>query len=207
MVIGSDSPRFALYSDGSVIFRTETGFNTATLSQEELAKYLASLNIDALACVLGSYEASDATDQPTETVFVGRGGKLSQISVYGAPEEPARMPAAVVSAYERLTKFNYPAARTWVPEKVEVMVWPYDYAPEASIIWPKDWPGLNSSDTLKRGDGFSIYLPAADYPLLVEFLKSRKEKGAIEIDGKKWAADVRFPFSGRRPVDDDHGRG
>ena len=104
------------------------------------------------------------------------------------------MPPSVTSAYEKLVKFDHPAATNWLPVKIELMIWPYEYAPEASIIWPKDWPGLDSQDTIKRGDGFSIYLPATEYSRLIEFLKRRNEKGAVLIGGKKWAADVRFPF-------------
>ena len=193
MVIGPDSPRLALYNDGLVIYRSDAAFKSVKLNQLELSKFKASLNIGALACVLGKYEASDATDQATETIFVGRGGNLGRVSVYGAPEVPA-VPAVVISAYERLTKFDHPTAGDWIPASVEVMIWPYEYAPEASVIWPKQWPGLNSPKAAKRGEGYSIYLPATEYPRLIELLKSRKEKGAIEIGGKKWAADVRFPF-------------
>lgn len=193
MVIGSDSARLALYSDGLLIYRSDTAFKSVKLSQEELMKFRASLDIGALACVLGRYEASDATDQPTTALFVSRGGKLAEISVYGAPEGP-QVPTPITSAYEKLVKFDHPGARQWLPEKIELMIWPYEYAPETSIVWPKEWPSLNSPDTVKRGDGFSIFLPASDYPRLMQFLKSRKEKGAVEIDGKKWAADVRFPF-------------
>lgn len=193
MVIGSDSPKLALYSDGLVIYRTDTSFKAVKLSNEESTKFRASLDIGALACVLGKYEASDATDQPTRNILIGRGGKLAEMSVYGAPEGP-EVPAPITSAYEKLVKFDHPEARQWLPEKIELMVWPYEYAPETSIIWPKEWPSLNSPGTIKRGDSFSIYMPAAEYPRLMEFLKSRKEKGAVEIGGKKWAADVRFPF-------------
>jgi hypothetical protein len=193
MVIGSDSPRLALYNDGLVIYRTDAAFKSVELSKEESVELQQSINVEALACALGRHVASDATDQPTETIFIGRGGKLGFVSAYGEPAGP-NVPAAMTSAYEKLTKFSHPSAKTWLPEKVEVMVWPYDYAPEASILWPKEWPGLDSSDTVKRGDSFSIFLPAADYPRLVEFLKGRNEKGAVEIGGKKWAADVRFPF-------------
>lgn len=193
MVIGSDSPRLALYDDGLVIYRTDTGFKSVKLSEQEATKFKASLDVNGLACVLGHYDADVATDRPTETIFVGRGGKLSPISVYGVPKGPD-VPAAMTSAYEKLIKFDHPAARTWLPEKVEVMVWPYEYAPEASINWPKEWPDLDSSDTVRRGDSYSIYLPAAEYPRLIDFLKGRNEKGAVEIGGKKWAADVRFPF-------------
>ncbi len=75
------------------------------------------------------------------------------------------MPAPMTAAYEKLVKFDYPGAKDWLPEEVEVMVWPYEYAPEASIIWPKDWPSFDSSHAVKRGEkSFSIFLPAADYP-------------------------------------------
>lgn len=193
MVVGSDSPRLALYEDGLVIYRTDSDFKSVKLSKHEVDQLQTSLDIDALACVVGHYEAADGTDQATETIFIGRGDKLASISVYGAPIGP-KVPKAMTAAYQKLVKFDHPSARTWLPDKVEVIVWPYNYAPEASIIWPQEWPGLHSADTVKRGNGFSIYLPAADYPRLVEFLKGRNEKGAVEIGGKKWAADVRFPF-------------
>lgn len=193
MVIGSDSPRLALYNDGLAIYRTDAGFKSVKLSKKEASDFQAALDINALACVIGSYEASDATDQPTRSFLIDRGGKLAHLSVYGAPEGP-EVPAPITAAYGKLVKFDHPRARPWLPEKIEVMVWPYDYAPDTSIVWPKEWPGLESPDALKRGDSYSIYLPSAEYARLMEFLKSRKEKGAVEIGGKKWAADVRLPF-------------
>ena len=193
MVIGSDSPKFALYDDGLIIYRTDAGFKSVKLSEPETLKLRTALDVNALACVLGYYETDHATDQPTHTIFVGRGGKLSPVSVYGTPKGP-NVPAAMTAAYNRTSKFDHPAAQAWLPSKVEVMIWPYEYAPKASIHWPKEWPSLDSPDAVKRGDGFSIYLSAAEYPRLIEFLKGRNEKGAVEIGGKKWAADVRMPF-------------
>lgn len=193
MVIGSDSPRFVLYDDGVAIYRAKDGFKTAKLSQDEIGEFQQALQVDALACLVGKYEASDATDQPTESIFIGRGGKLAQISVYGVPASSG-VPVEIASAYDKLVKFDHSDARPWIPEKVEVMIWSYEYAPEASIIWPKKWPSFDGSDVVKRGDSYSIFIPAAEYPELVKFLQTRKEKGAVEIGGKKWAADIRFPF-------------
>jgi hypothetical protein len=74
------------------------------------------------------------------------------------------------------------------------MIWAYDYAPDVSIHWPKDWPGIDSPSTLKRRDAYSIFLPGAEIPRLRDFLKTQKEKGAVEIGGKKWAVSVRNAF-------------
>ena len=78
------------------------------------------------------------------------------------------------------------------------MIWPYEYAPEASIVWPKNWPGLHDVSTVKRGDSYSIFVPSADYAAVRHFLDTEKEKGAVEIGGKKWAVSIRMPFPGER---------
>ena len=77
---------------------------------------------------------------------------------------------------------------------MEVIIWGYDYAPDESIYWPKDRPGLESPSTLKRRDAYSIFIPGKELPKLREFLKTRKEKGAVEIGGKKWAVSIRYTF-------------
>jgi hypothetical protein len=84
--------------------------------------------------------------------------------------------------------------RQWLPQNIEVMVWPYEYAPEASIDWPRDLPNLDDPSTVSRGDLFSIFVPAAKLEKVQTVLARRKEKGAIVINGKKWAAGIRFPF-------------
>ncbi len=57
------------------------------------------------------------------------------------------------------------------------MLWPYEYASEPSIAWPKDWPSLSSKDTIKRGaDSWSVYLPGELMPQLEAFVKTPKGK-------------------------------
>jgi hypothetical protein len=74
------------------------------------------------------------------------------------------------------------------------MIWAYDYAPEKSIVWPEKWPDINSNSTRKRGDSYSIYLPYSEKGNYKEFIATRSEKGAVEINGKKWAVSTRIPF-------------
>ena len=86
----------------------------------------------------------------------------------------------------------------WMPEFTEVMFWPYEYAPEESIVWPATWPDLKADTTKKRGEGdsYSVFLPSARYSELRKFIATRKEKGAVLINGKKMSISYRLPFPG-----------
>ncbi len=197
MVIGSDSPAFALYSDGTVIFRTKTGFKSTKLDQKQQANLLRTFENPDLAAVAGNYKAENATDQPDNTLLVYGNKEPIYISVYGSLEDKlvrAKLPLAITNAFDKLQNFRPLAAETWLPDKVEVMAWPYEDAPDRSIIWPQRWPDLKDPTTRKRGDSYSIFIAAAELPTLKAFLASTKEKGAIEINGKKFAASVRLPF-------------
>lgn len=74
------------------------------------------------------------------------------------------------------------------------MIWPYEYAPDRSIDWPADWPGLTSEHSVRRGNAYSIFVPAADLERLIAFLGTRRERGAVQIGGRKWAASIRLPI-------------
>tara|TARA_R110002124_G_scaffold206251_6_gene372719 strand:- start:54 stop:965 length:912 start_codon:yes stop_codon:yes gene_type:complete len=197
MVIGSDSPTFALYSDGTAIFRTKSGLKSTNLDEAQKVSLVRAIGNQDLAALAGHYEAANATDQPDNTLLVYSSNVPFYISVYGSMGEASvrsRLPTAIVSAYDKLRNFDNSNAQPWLPDKVEVMLWPYEYAPDESIIWPQHWPHLNDPSTRKRVDSYSIFIESAELPVLKAFLASRKEKGAVEIDGKKWAASIRLPF-------------
>jgi hypothetical protein len=197
MVIGSDSPTFALYADGTAIWQTKDHFRAARLSLRSVNALLEELQIDQVATRQGQYTASQATDQPQFNLHIYRGTTPASISVYGDLDDAAarsRIPTAVLRARDTLKAFTKLMAQEWLPPTVEVMVWPYEYAPEPSIVWPNAWPGLNSADTVRRGDGYSIFVPSGQLQPLRAFLAGRNEKGAVEIGNKKWAASIRYPF-------------
>lgn len=199
-VIGSDSPIFALYDDGTAIWRRGDGFRTTRLKASELAQLYAELNLDGLGPLYGRYEAAPMTDQPEANILDYRRDKPTIVSVYGSLRSPKvreRIPKAIATVYDKLESFNHSGAN-WLPDKFEVMVWPYEYAPEASIVWPEDLPHLTDASTVKRGDSYSIYVPSSKLRQVRDLLARRSEKGAIEIGGKKWAVAIRFPFPAER---------
>jgi hypothetical protein len=104
------------------------------------------------------------------------------------------VPDELLELHKFLSSIEYADSKEWIPKYVEVMIWPYEYAPDASIAWPKDWPSLDSDRSRKRGDSYSIFLDGSLLPDLRSFLHTRKEKGAVEIGGRKWAVSFRQVF-------------
>lgn len=196
MVIGSDSPTFALYGDGTVIQRTATGCAWTRLNEEEAKQLLERLNLRALPRSYGRFQATHVTDQPDQDLLIYRGEKPVFVSVYGSLKDPeirAKIPAEVVGAYDALSTFRSARSRTWLPENVEVMIWPFDNAVRSSR-WPEAWPGISDPATMKRGDNsFSIFMPSTRLAEIRAFQKGKGES-AVEIDGRKWSMSVRFPF-------------
>lgn len=198
MAIGSDSPTFALYGDGTVIFQKGEEYQSVVLKPNELRRLLSDLDLPALPAFAKHYPLFPGTDAHTTCIFVFEEQRASVISVYGGLRAQAarmQMPGPVVSAYDRASNFDHPGAHPWLPAKVEVMIWPYHYAPQPSIVWPAKWPGLNDATTVRRHpDEYSLFVPSSDYAELTAFLATENEKGAVEVDGRKWAASVRIPF-------------
>jgi hypothetical protein len=215
MAIGSDTPTIAVYEDGQVIFiqkeKERSFYVHKQLTPKELEmvhKQLASFG--DYSQVKTNYNlAPNITDMPKTRIYVNLNGKEMATSIYGLLLPGTRLPG--YTAFDRkgqadtlpavlrelcdyLVNLKFADAAEWTPQYVEVMIWDYSYAPQKSIHWPKSWPGLQSPHTIKRGDSYSIFLPGKELPQLRAFLKTQKEKGAVEIGGKKWTVSARYTF-------------
>ena len=218
MVIGSDSPVFALYDDGTIIYLRDKPTQEEPFFSRRVAdpkKKVEALLAFVPAKMKSLYKLSSATDQVTTVIWTPAKtieiyGNWRKALDFGGDSDPrlkaiaerettmwASLPSEIREALARIDLERSGSGVPWLPGKVEVMFWPYEYAPDESNIWPKDWPGLNAKDTRKRGeDSFSVFLPSEKLPELMKFLASRKPRGAVLIDGKKMAASFRFPFPG-----------
>jgi hypothetical protein len=216
MVIGSDSPTFALYDDGTLIYQREQSTPEVPFLMRKITdpkNFQNQLAPFDLAKFARHYELSSATDQITTDVWT----PARAIRIYGNWRRPLAngrksdpdmkalfereqkmfqsLPSEIRQMLARIEEERKANGTPWLPKKIEVMFWPYEYAPDVSITWPKGWPGLNAKDSRKRGThSYSVYLPSDKLDELQQFLKTRKERGAVLIDGKKMAESYRFPF-------------
>lgn len=190
-------PKFVMYDDGTVIYTVDGTHFVVQLEPDEVAALEERFHWDQLNELRVSYTLSDVIHQPyTRMLFKAERGYAS-ISIYGdLSSETARVavPAIMISAIDVIRSFESREAIEWLPEMVEVFITPYEYAPEESIIWPDFWPSLDDAATRQHGERFSLYVPISEYEAIRAFLRTRSNRGAVLIDGRKWGAGVRFPL-------------
>ncbi len=224
LVILNDAvvPTFALYDDGTIItLRKGPTFEDHFLTRTtpDAAKKAASLLAFDPAKMNSRYELSDARDEfttvlwtPGKRIEIYGGWQLPQDwggvsnpafeSFWNSLEESEKkmresLPKEIREALLRIDRERPIHGATWLPSKIEVMFSPYEYAPEESVLWPKDWPTSGRRGVWGGGDdSFSVFLPSENLPQLRRFMATRRAKGAVLIGGKKMAAGYRFPFPG-----------
>jgi hypothetical protein len=214
-VIGSDTPRVAIYDDGTLIYlvrpkKERPYYNRATLNKQELRELFEKMDVpNSFAKLKSFYDIRpNVTDLPTIDFYYFADGQEKAVSVYGFVPEGKKMPAYTVfpdetkpddlpdafkKAHSVLTSLSPTKSEKWIPEELELMIWPFDYAKE-SVAWPKGWPAISDPKTRKRNESYSLYMPGTKLDELRSFLNSNK--GAVELDGKKWALSFRFVFPG-----------
>jgi hypothetical protein len=217
MVLGADTPRVAVYENGEVVFVKKVGERFAYHHVKLTAKGLAALKA-RLAPALAVKDlkpwyniAPGVTDQPKALFYLrdgsrevatsvyglsARGTRLPAFTVFPGAPEPDAPPAELLALHAWLAELDFPQSQEWTPQYVEVMLWDYSYAPDSSIVWPREWPSLASPRTVKRGSSYSIFLDGSQLPKLRAFLATRTERGAVEVEGKKMAAEFRYAFPG-----------
>ena len=201
MVIGSDVPSFVIYETGQIIYKQienkQLKFYEVTFGKSDIQKIIKSLGITNSIYKLPDYtEASYATDQPDNELIINLDSSKI-IRVYGdvGTDTKARnaTPKEFLEIYDNIRKYRNNKAIEWLPDKIEVMFWDYDYAPNKRP-WIVGYPDLNSNTTIKRGDDYSVFIDKKDYDEFKKYYSSMGEKEAVEINGKKMAIAYRLPF-------------
>jgi hypothetical protein len=210
LVIGSDSPSFALYENGLVIFRAQTKgvpFLSVHLSPEDTTEIFQLLRPDPDFFNLPDHIEVDQlkTDQPTNAISFRRGSSFKSVRVYGNlrdnPPVRAAAPKSFVDLFDRITSYSNERATPWQPNFIEVMLWPFENSALDPASWPSQWPGLQDSRTKRRGaDSYSVYLPSEHFPELKELLRSMRSGQSIRLGGREWAISYRLPFPHEIPA-------
>jgi hypothetical protein len=209
MMIGADSPRVLLFPDGTLIWADANGrktiFSTARLTADELAWVRAAMGkAEDFQHLKDEYNtAPGVSDLPSVEIVRYEKPFSKKVDVYGyvsgfvptpavsrvpTAEKADVVPKEFDRAYKVLTGLHPKNSTPWVPAWAEVIIWPYEYAPDESLPWPTEWPGLESKFAIQDGnDSYSLILPGKEIQKLEQLLASRREKQAILISGRKWA--------------------
>ena len=201
MVVHSDSPTIVLYDDGQAIFRSshadESGYMAVQLKPEQVKAMTSQIESREFIQLGKSYVTSEWTDQPTNELATWANGTRKQVSVYGnlrtSKEARSKVPSAFLSVFDTLIGFE-PPAHSWAPEVVQVLIWPYDYAPGEVHPWPADWPAYEASQP-RGGEGLRLLtLPGTELRKLQQFIGALGEKDSVGLGGHKWAISYRIPL-------------
>lgn len=210
-VIGSDSPSFVLYDSGLVIFIKKVAekykYFSTILGQEEINKLYSPKIVQTFFNLKSNdpkdpdyFDTVSMTDQPTNTFVMWQGEKKRKIYVYGRlrddKESRDKTPKELLALFDQLIQFDKAEAKKWSPEKIEVMAWSYDYAPEGALDWPPGLPDLNHPTTVKRENIYSIYVDQKQFEQINQLMKKKGDRQAIAINGKKMSLSFRYPLPG-----------
>lgn len=200
-VIGSDEPSFVLYEKGQIIYKDiqnkKMKLYEITLTEETLQKLIQSFSISESFYKLSeNISTTDWTDQPTN-IFEINLKQSKKVSVYGRLDKNSKdiekTPKEFLSIYNKIKEYKNKDAKEWLPKKIEIMFWDYDYAPNKRP-WIKGFPDLNSPTTIKRKSLYSVYIDKEKFEELRKYYLSLGMKESVEINGKKMAVSYRFPF-------------
>lgn len=201
MVLSSDSPAFVAYKTGQVIYRSGeaddkySGYMTVTLDEDELADLLSEISVGAIAELPDYFDLAPMTDQPTQTFTVPSDfGGWTDVTVYGSLDHDADVreaaPDILVNAFDVMMNYSHEDAEPWTPEKIEVIVWPYDTSD--AVDWPADWPNLGDVLAVPRESVTSIYIDYAELDALRELMD---DASAVRLnDGETYTLTTRIPF-------------
>jgi hypothetical protein len=202
MVIGSDSPYFVLYDSGIIIYSEiidrKLFRKLVILNQDEMKKFIEYLSIDkSIYKLKEEIISSYGFDQPTNIIYLNLTQKKI-IMVYGYiekdNEDRNRTPIAFINLYDKIKHYRNVNSVEWIPPKIEIMFWDYNYAPNKRD-WIKGFPDLNSPSTINRGgDLYSVFIDGDEYETFIKYLKEMGEKEAVEINERKMAISYRIPF-------------
>jgi hypothetical protein len=152
MVIGSDTPMVAIYEDGQVVnLKQEKGkspkYVHTQLSKhglDEVKKRL--LSFGNFIGIKRDYDlAPNVFDLPETKIYLNLnetklvtivyglmlpGTKLPAYSSLSGKEKPDNLPDPIKNVHNYLSTLNFNTSGEWIPKYIEVMIWPYEYAPE-----------------------------------------------------------------------------
>jgi hypothetical protein len=199
LIGGSDSPTFVLYDNGKLIYQiienNEINRYLVNFTQDEMNDFIEYLSIDEALYKMDNVIASygDVSPAIAELLFASS-DQIFTILYLNITENKVITVYGNIDLLDRIRSYRNEDAIKWIPPKIEIIFWDYNYAPNKRQ-WIDGFPDLNSPSTVNRRNGlFSVFIERDKYEIFFNYMREREEYEAVEINGKKMAISFRIPF-------------
>lgn len=205
-VQGADAPAFTLYNTRDLIYfdRQAYEYVCVQLSEGEYTRLLEDIVPGDLSMLDDGYMRAWVTCQNVYYFYFGTAGRMVYVyghptASYGDDEGDFQIPQSLRRCFNTVERYRNSRAARWVPERIEVIVWDAFPTDEQFVQWPKGWPDLNSPDTVRRSQVWSVYLPAELYDAFMALLED--SEGVVTMNGRPMVIWYRLPIPGEEVFD------
>ncbi len=202
---GYGGPLFALYADGRVIFpapfesKVPSGHLSARLPESRYRELIDAIAPESLDSLGDHYDAVTGTDPVVNVIHVWIKGRRKTVSVSGhlspmprGMDGRAKAPAEFLRAYDAIARFTTPAI-PWMPQSLELLLWPRERFQEPVMAWPAGWP-LPERAPGNRNGLRRISLPAAEFKRLMALIPPEVAVRTMSIGKHRWSVSYHLPF-------------
>jgi len=200
----SESPVFALYDDGTVIYSTkkESGFNLKYAFEVlDSASFFRLINDLNYSEVLSKEEYNNTlvnyTSQPQNYFYIFEGNTRQAYYYYGSLRKDSKsrkkVSKKVRELFDKLAYYESDSTKEWRPELYELMV--QTRKGNEGVVWSDSLPDFNSTTTIMRDSSFySLFLSSDEFKIYEELNKRKSKDDSFVINGRECFIIVRYPF-------------
>ena len=199
----SDGPTLALYPDGMLIYWSpaEHGgvFRTARLSQGQIDEFISRADSEEFRGQQPAPAFDLSSDAPRSLITVRRQGQPSKCfgllgSLRGQRQFSPNFSPQLAAALEFLATYEHPQAVEWIPERVDVALWPAPKSTQPDLVWPSELPGLKAGIHNSSDGSYTLFLTREQYAVLRPLLESKAPGQAFHVGKRRWAVYVHYAF-------------
>ncbi|MBK9579119.1 MAG: hypothetical protein IPO40_18785 [Fibrobacteres bacterium] len=203
----SESPAFALYDNGEVIFTRKDPqghgikYFHEKLQKEEFFDFIRKTEFDTILDESGENKSfSEDTDQPDNYVYRFSSKNVWFYRYYGdlrSTGSPARKraPQRLIQLFDRLAQYApLRGLQEWIPDQYELIA-QCNEAKGKTAPWPKSLPDLKSPITKKMDETIaSLFLTKDQYQAYQAAEATRPDGLKFRISGRSCFLVTRIPF-------------
>lgn len=209
--LGSDTPYFALYDDGQVIYlhRTREGqhvYVTTKISSDQLKALLKDFELtDDFYDLEDEYVVVLGTGQPKTVFYLSDGKRSKLVTVYGPVWDrythrladverwrgPDKLPPGLARLCVKTREYRNDEATLWVPKYLEILVRRNVFGRLPSD-WPQRWPRIEDEMVWNHGDLTSVFVSGVELEKAQDYAQQHAEVFRTGLGA--WVSTIRYVF-------------